>query len=1180
MPTPFGSYTSSRNWRGAWETPRWDNDGTTAYLDFAIYVARKPNDTLTKYYYISKLYDSDGTGYSAAGAKQLQPKSGSTETYAWHATHYFRYAMGHSAYTKRITAYIAKTDSSGKVNGSELTFSFDFGVPAKSSWWVGYNANGGTSTPGGFTKWFNENATVAGAISHNATSPGNYTVSFNGHGGNTPGSLTSKRTTSYSFKNWNTASNGSGTAYNAGATYSANSGATLYAQWNTSESRAAVTLPNCTRTNYVFKGWYTAESGGTYIGKNGTSYTPTGNITLHAQWYAPYTVSYNANGGSGAPGNQVKVYNTNLTLSSTKPTRSGYSFVRWNTNTSDTGTAYNPGATYSSNANLTLYAIWNRTVSFNANYTGGTNPAALTSRSYTAITLPTMTRTGWKFVDWNTAANGSGTSYTTSYPADTSSVNYPDITLYAQWKRNIDSVVITGNANAMRINVDYIQVIPEGTENPLELNWYESAGPDMYLRSADTTVNTDKLYYRIEPIVSEVDDGRFAYITVPVMVNGAAAADVSATITVASENGVSNKVIVYNGAASKLADNILDCTFVAMALDCETDLKYNINVSVTATNTSVSQADVTATRKMVISMAYYTMDVLGDSKLIEVSADTTPSASKEYFVNHLGEYEQVDLSGYDNLAKSTAAVVAPAEYNALRINLDEWLEAEQTYTLQLWDVDVSHSAKAEADLGVAVYYCGGNVTFGGWYGEGRYFTNGHAEHLSMTFTPHETTPAETSTAGEHNNSNSINSLNNTTVVSASTPFLKIYNSVPNTAGTMNLTVGSWKLEKGSEATAWTNAIGDFNPSTLGWYEKSGPRPGHGMAFGAPAVHESFNVAMPPECYGEPWIPTFKTSSIANFVVPNGVNECMVLDTSTGRFYRWNNGFTPVYATPYIAESQGAWIAPYSLQCKASANGQEWSIDLCDGTTSFTGTYFQIWSSKLSKSIARFYTDNCDVETFNNVYCNTNTGFIVKPPNINLAASNNGLASGTVWPCWEVVDKSGRIVTRLEAVINSNGNNGFNLYARNYNTSGTQVGQGGISGTINKSGTMTYSVSSAANFRSAIGAAASSDRRLKDHICYIGKKAVDFVKSLKPAVFDRHGGGETHREMGFYAQDVRESDIWETELVHIADPEKIHDDERFDDGTLLMDYKQLIAPLVAAVQDLTQRVEELEERIGE
>ncbi len=991
MPTPFGSYTSSRNWRGAWETPRWDNDGTTAYLDFAIYVARKPKDTLEKYYYISKLYDSDGTGYSAAGAKQLQPKSGNSETYAWHATHYFRYAMGHSAYNKRITAYIAKTDSKGKVNGSELTFSFDFGVPAKSSWWVGYNANGGTSTPGGFTKWYNENATVAGAISHNATSPGNYTVSFNGHGGNTPGSLSSKRTTSYSFKNWNTAANGSGTAYNAGATYSANSGATLYAQWNTSESRAAVTLPNCTRTNYVFKGWYTAESGGTYIGKNGTSYTPTGNITLHAQWYAPYTVSYNANGGSGAPGNQVKVYNTNLTLSSTKPTRSGYSFVRWNTNTSDTGTAYNPGATYSSNANLTLYAIWNRTVSFNANYTGGTNPAALTSRSYTAITLPTMTRTGWKFVDWNTAANGSGTSYTTSYPADTSSVNYPDITLYAQWKRNIDSVVITGNANAMRINVDYIQVIPEGTENPLELNWYESAGPDMYLRSADTTVNTDKLYYRIEPIVSEVDDGRFAYITVPVMVNGAAAADVSATVTVASENGVSNKVIVYNGAASKLADNILDYTFVAMALDCETDLKYNINVSVTATNTSVSQTAVTATRKMAVSMAYYTMDVLGDAHMYQPSLEPYAYESAEFYAYENGSYELVDLSRYDNLALTRDQYEDPTSFWALTFEFFDWLEAGQEYTLQLWDVDVSHSGKTEADLGIGVYYCE-DCVLSTPIGP-NYFTNGHADHITIHFTPYDDY-VESQVEGDPAPTVFNKGLSTIEEPDFTGPQISIVNSNDWATGTMNLTVGAWKLEKGSVATEWTQHVSDVDPSEEGWYEKNGPLPGHGMAFGAPAVHESFNIAMPPECYGEPWVPTYKTSSIANFVVPNGVTECLVFDTSTCAIYRYYyGGLTQI--TPYLSRYKGlsthinSWMvsspatdAPTSLAVRREDTGVAMTFEV-GGNGVTHGVYSHKLGWMVYADASNIYIKNviagkeAKTITFNTSYVNSTSCTLIR-----------------------------------------------------------------------------------------------------------------------------------------------------------------------------------------------------------
>ena len=70
-----------------------------------------------------------------------------------------------------------------------------------------------------------------------------------------------------------------------------------------------------------------------------------------------YTVSYNANGGSGAPASQTKTYGVNLTLSSTVPTRAGYAFKGWAT--SSTGAvAYQAGGTYSANSAVTLYAVW------------------------------------------------------------------------------------------------------------------------------------------------------------------------------------------------------------------------------------------------------------------------------------------------------------------------------------------------------------------------------------------------------------------------------------------------------------------------------------------------------------------------------------------------------------------------------------------------------------------------------------------------------------------------------------------------------------------------------------------------------------------------------------------------------------------------------------------------------
>lgn len=81
-------------------------------------------------------------------------------------------------------------------------------------------------------------------------------------------------------------------------------------------------------------------------------------LTFNDYTTPTYTITYNANGGSGAPSAQTKYKNKSITLSSTKPTRTGYDFVGWGTSTTDTTVDYNPGDTYSANASITLYAIW------------------------------------------------------------------------------------------------------------------------------------------------------------------------------------------------------------------------------------------------------------------------------------------------------------------------------------------------------------------------------------------------------------------------------------------------------------------------------------------------------------------------------------------------------------------------------------------------------------------------------------------------------------------------------------------------------------------------------------------------------------------------------------------------------------------------------------------------------
>ena len=100
----------------------------------------------------------------------------------------------------------------------------------------------------------------------------------------------------------------------------------------------------------------------------------------------------------------------------------------------------------------------------------------------------------------------------------------------------------------------------------------------------------------------------------------------------------------------------------------------------------------------------------------------------------------------------------------------------------------------------------------------------------------------------------------------------------------------------------------------------------------------------------------------------------------------------------------------------------------------------------------------------------------------------------------------------------------------------------------------------------------SDRRDKDHIGYIGgDEAAAFIRSLKPALFKFKRDGK--RRMGFYAQDVREADVWDTVTV----AEEMNEDNGH--VPLTLEYSALIAPLVAYAQELERRVEAQEEAIG-
>ena len=114
------------------------------------------------------------------------------------------------------------------------------------------------------------------------------------------------------------------------------------------------------------------------------------------------TVNYNANGGSGAPTSQDKYNTVDLTLSSTKPTRTGYAFVSWNTSIDGSGTSYQPGSKYTANESTTLYAIWK------ANDT--TSPTCTLSADASNITATASDDKGIAYQGWSSSYSGSNST--------------------------------------------------------------------------------------------------------------------------------------------------------------------------------------------------------------------------------------------------------------------------------------------------------------------------------------------------------------------------------------------------------------------------------------------------------------------------------------------------------------------------------------------------------------------------------------------------------------------------------------------------------------------------------------------------------------------------------------------------------------------------------------------------
>lgn len=259
-----------------------------------------------------------------------------------------------------------------------------------------------------------------------------------------------------------------------------------------------------------------------------------------------YTVSYNGNGNtSGTVPVDVNSYvqGTTVTVANTGTlARTGYTFAGWNTAVNGSGTARAAGSTFAmGTANVTLYAQWTSnptyTVAYNGN--GNTSGTAPVDANYyvqgavvTVANVGSLSKTGYTFAGWNTAANGSGTSRAAG---STFTMGTSSVTLYAVWTANTtltlsvtsDGHGTTSPSSSILVNGGSSTQISAIAANGYQFShWSVVSGTANFASAsnATTTVTTpggDVTVRAIFTALPATNAVTFAEITSPVPVNSA-----------------------------------------------------------------------------------------------------------------------------------------------------------------------------------------------------------------------------------------------------------------------------------------------------------------------------------------------------------------------------------------------------------------------------------------------------------------------------------------------------------------------------------------------------------------------------------------------------------------------------------------------------------------------------------
>lgn len=279
----------------------------------------------------------------------------------------------------------------------------------------------------------------------------------------------------YRFDGWYTAPNG-GNKYDFNTPLTGN--VTVYAKWTPngytvkydagggngtmSDQKFTFDVPQnlspntFTRDGYTFTDWKRADTGDSYTDgqqvSNLTS-TPNGVVTLVAQWTPNQAaINYNANPPTGrTPGGQGTANWTGHTgdtpiIGQNGWTIDGYTFAGWTTSPDGGGTKYAPGARWTANGTLTLYAQWTPgqaglTYDGNGATGGKTDPQPGKTDEKINVRDNGFTRDGYMFVTWNTQAGCKGKAVN---PGDEWTLQGSS-TLYACWAGTAQTLAYHGN---------------------------------------------------------------------------------------------------------------------------------------------------------------------------------------------------------------------------------------------------------------------------------------------------------------------------------------------------------------------------------------------------------------------------------------------------------------------------------------------------------------------------------------------------------------------------------------------------------------------------------------------------------------------------------------------------------------------------------------------------------------